>query len=161
MKKFILCVFVFLVATSYAEAGEFFKGWRKASAKTETLVIETPAGEKHEFNVEIARTPEELETGLMNRKSMPADHGMLFVFDDYQQRRFWMRNTLIPLDLLFMTESGVIHHIHNEAKPLDLTGIPSYGPAKAVLEINGGMAEKLDIPEGSRVIHPFFKAEQP
>lgn len=156
MKRYFL-FFLFLCLIPPAEAGEFFKGWGGAAAKTEKLVIETPSGAKHEFNVEIARTPQEHETGLMNRKSMAENHGMLFVFEDNLQRRFWMRNTLIPLDLLFMTEQGVVHHIHQEAKPLDLTGIPSYGPANAVLEINGGLAEKLDIPEGSRVIHPFFK----
>lgn len=158
MKRYLLLFLVLLFATP-VHAGEFFGKFMKPKAVVEKITIVTPDDKRHEFEVELARTAQEHEIGLMNRESMPENHGMLFLFEDNAQRRFWMKNTLIPLDMLFVTETGVIHHIHHEAKPLDLTGVPSYGASKAVLEINGGMAEKLDIPEGSRILHPFFKNE--
>lgn len=120
------------------------------------LTIETAQGPRV-FNIEIARFPEEQKQGLMNRKSLPADSGMLFLFADEVQRAFWMKNTLIPLDMLFIAKDGEIHHIHHNAKPLDETRITSERPAMAVLEINGGLSESLGITQGDKVIHPAFK----
>ena len=125
--------------------------------KTTSLVIESLSGEKHSFDVEIARTPAELAHGLMFRESMPRDHGMLFIFNDSAERRFWMKNTLIPLDIIFIKADGTINRVHPEAVPHDLTSIPSYGPVKGVLEINGGVAQELGIEKGDRVRHALFE----
>ena len=115
-------------------------------------------GKKTHFKVEIAVTPDQMARGLMFRESMPENEGMLFYFGGEEaERRFWMKNTLIPLDLIFIRADGRIHHIHENAVPRDLTGIPSHGPVAAVLEINGGLSKKLELFPDDRVIHPFFE----
>lgn len=124
---------------------------------TEKVYIKTQKGEKLVFDAEIARSPNELAYGLMNRKSMPADHGMLFVFREEAERSFWMKNTLIPLDMIFIRADGTINSIHPSAIPHDLTPIYSKGPALAVLELNGGRAADLGIKPGDRVIHKTFR----
>lgn len=106
------------------------------------------------FTVEIADTEATRAQGLMNRPSMPRMSGMLFVYDAPQRASFWMENTLIPLDMLFLDEAGRVTHIHHEARPLDRTPIDG-GPGVAmVLEINGGMARRLGIAPGSELRHP-------
>ncbi|MCI5041751.1 DUF192 domain-containing protein [Donghicola eburneus] len=108
------------------------------------------------FSVEIADDNAERALGLMHREYMPKSHGMLFVYEQEQPRvSFWMRNTLIPLDLLYIDTAGVVQEIHT-AKPLDETAIPSSGPRLAVLEINGGLADAMGISVGSQVRHPAF-----
>lgn len=124
---------------------------------TEKLYIKTDKGEKFVFDVEIARNPNELAYGLMNRTSMPADHGMLFVFPEEAERSFWMKNTLIPLDMIFIRADGTINSVHHSAIPHDLTPIYSKGPALAVLELNGGRAADLGIKSGHVVIHKTFR----
>lgn len=109
------------------------------------------------LDVELALNNAQQARGLMFRTYMPSDHGMLFVFNDEDKRTFWMKNTLIPLDLLFIARDGEIHHIHHNAKPQDLTRITSERDSYAVLEINGGMADKLGIVEGDYVIHSSFR----
>ncbi len=151
MIRFLLALLILafapLTAATAAEDGKAYR-W--------PLVIETQAGERHVFDIEIARTRREMMQGLMHRTELDTYAGMLFAFDRESELSFWMKNTLIPLDLLFIRENGSIHHIHANAVPLDLTPIPSNGPAKAVLEINGGMAEELNIKPGDIIIHPFF-----
>lgn len=120
------------------------------------VTIETKQGPRA-FYVELAETPEQQEKGLMNRTSLPEDAGMLFVFSNVSQRVFWMKDTLVPLDMLFLGEDGTVHHIHHMAKPLDRTMITSQRPVKAVLEINGGLSGTLGIEEGDKVIHPVFR----
>ncbi len=126
----------------------------------EKLAIEAGDGKKHVFDVEIARTPAEQAYGLMNRKSMGMNYGMLFLFPTEDERSFWMRNTLIPLDMLFIREDGTIHSIHESAIPHDLTPVLSKGPVLAVLEINGGRASALGIKPGDRVIYRTFKPKR-
>ena len=122
------------------------------------LAIQTTSGQSHIFDVEVVSTPKELMQGLMHRTEMAEDAGMLFDFGGVEQeRRFWMKNTLIFLDLIFIRADGTIHHIHEKAVPHDLTGIPSYGPVAAVLEINGGLSSKLGIAKGDRVKHRVFQ----
>ncbi len=111
------------------------------------------------FTVEIARTPDEQRTGLMNRPSMPVSAGMLFVYDRPQTLSFWMRNTLIPLDMLFIDAAGVVQHIHHNAIPLDETSIFGGNDLLAVLEINGGLSRRLGITKGSVLRHPAFDAD--
>lgn len=122
----------------------------------ERLSIITTDGKEHPFDIELAITLEEKATGLMHRTEMAEDAGMLFYFGDEVKRTFWMKNTLIPLDMLFVKRDGTIRHIHENAVPHDLTVIPSQGGAAAVLEINGGMSQKLGIKAGDRVKHEFF-----
>ncbi len=106
------------------------------------------------FNIEIADDIEERAEGLMNRPSMPRLSGMLFIYETPGQLTFWMRNTLIPLDMLFVDPDGIVRHIHSNAIPLDETTISGGDGRLAVLEINGGMAKKLGISVGSELRHP-------
>ena len=113
------------------------------------------------FTVEIADDPDERAQGLMHRPSMPSGAGMLFVYEGPQSLTFWMRNTLIELDMLFIDPQGVVRHIHHRAQPLDETTIPGGDGLLAVLEINGGLAKRLGITEGSQIRHPAFAANDP
>ena len=121
------------------------------------LSIETASGKKHEFNIELAQTPQEQMRGLMHRTEMAEDAGMLFIFETEREARFWMKNTLIPLDMIFIRADGTIHRIHENAIPHDLTGIPSEGPVKAILELNGGISAKLGLQKGDKVRHSVFE----
>jgi uncharacterized protein len=113
------------------------------------------------FSVEIADDQAERSRGLMYRKSLPMSAGMLFIYERPQPLSFWMRNTLIPLDLLFIDPQGVVQHIHHLAKPLDETPIPGGDGLLSVLEINGGLARRLGITEGTQIRHPAFAANDP
>lgn len=119
------------------------------------LVIQTSQGAKR-FRVELADTDDSRSRGLMFRTKMAPDAGMLFDFKSEQMASFWMRNTLIPLDMLFIKADGTILNIHQRAIPRDETGINSAGPVRAVLELNGGTASRLGIKAGDRVEHAIF-----
>jgi len=121
------------------------------------LSIETASGKKHKFNIELAQTPQEQMRGLMHRTEMAEDAGMLFIFETEREARFWMKNTLIPLDMIFIRADGTIHRIHENAIPHDLTGVPSEGPVKAILELNGGISVKLGLQKGDKVRHSVFE----
>ena len=107
----------------------------------------------YSFNVEVVDTPESRAQGLMFRTSMAPDAGMLFDFKESRQVSFWMQNTLIPLDMLFIRHDGTIANIQVNAKPLDPTSIPSDGPVEFVLEIAGGRSVELGIKAGDTVLH--------
>jgi uncharacterized protein len=111
---------------------------------------------RHVFHVEIAATPEQMAQGLMYRKSLAPDAGMLFDYGSPQPASFWMKNTLIPLDMIFIAPDGRILNIHERAVPGSLDPIPSAGPVRGVLEVNGGTASRLGIKPGDRVLHPIF-----
>ncbi len=119
--------------------------------------IKMANGEELLFTVELAVTGAEQEQGLMNRTSMPLESGMLFLFPEERKRTFWMKDTLIPLDILFLARDGEIHHIHSMAKPQSEALITSEASSFAVLEINGGQADKLGIAVGDKVFHPVFR----
>lgn len=104
----------------------------------------------HHFTVQVAATPEEQEQGLMFYRSLGPDQGMIFPYDPPQSVSFWMHNTLIPLDMVFIRANGTIARIAH-AKPLDDTPVPAGEPVAAVLEIRGGRAAELGIREGDRV----------
>ena len=116
---------------------------------------------KARFSVEIADDPAERAQGLMNRRSLPLSAGMLFLYETPQPLSFWMRNTLIPLDLLFIDERGVVQTIHHSAKPLDETPMLGGDDLLSVLEINGGLAKRMGISEGSEIRHPAFAENAP
>lgn len=103
----------------------------------------------------MADTPEEQQLGLMNRPHLPSASGMLFVFDAPKEVQFWMKNTLIPLDMLFADEKGQITRIHENAIPQDLTGIDGGAGVKFVLEINGGLAGRMGVKTGDQFVHPL------
>ncbi|MEX0339471.1 MAG: DUF192 domain-containing protein [Arenibacterium sp.] len=108
------------------------------------------------FDIELADTPEERSQGLMFVPAMRADAGMLFVYERPQRAVFWMKNTLIPLDMVFTDRSGVVQHVHHNAIPGDLTGIDGGNDIFAVLEINAGLAEEFGIAPGSEMRHAVF-----
>jgi uncharacterized membrane protein (UPF0127 family) len=110
------------------------------------------------FSVEVADDPQERAVGLMHRESLPRSAGMLFVYERPQRLSFWMRNTLIELDMIFVDPQGVVQHVHHRAQPLDETPIFGGDDLTHVLEINGGMAEQLGIAPGSVLRHPSFAA---
>ena len=111
------------------------------------------------FGVDLAETPESRSQGLMFVESMPASRGMLFVYERPQSVAFWMRNTLIPLDMIFMDATGVVQKVHENAQPHDETGIPGGNDIQYVLEINGGLADQLGIVPGTEMRHPSLGAE--
>lgn len=129
-----------------------------SSLSMRTLTIVNDLGKEFTFNVELALTHQEQSKGLMHRTEMAEDAGMLFYFGGAEaERGFWMKNTLIPLDLIFIKADGTIHHIHENSVPHDLTSMRSFGPVAAVLEINGGLAAKYELFPDDKVHHPFFK----
>ena len=111
-------------------------------------------GRTHRFVVEVARTPEEQATGLMNRSSLAPDRGMVFPFDPPRDASFWMKNTLIPLDIIFVRGDGSIANIEANTVPLSLDPVTSAGPVRAVLEIAGGRAGELGIKAGDKADWP-------
>lgn len=110
----------------------------------------------HRFEVEVAKTTAEQQRGLMFRNNLPANGGMLFVFQREWQASVWMKNTLIPLDILFIAADGRIVRIVRDAMPRSKTIISADRPVKGVLEINGGLTRKLRIETGDRVHMPVF-----
>ena len=111
----------------------------------------TSSGKAHRFTVEVARTAPEQETGLMNRPSMNPDHGMIFPYSPALPVAFWMKNTMIPLDMIFIAPGGRILRIEDSAVPYSLEPVPSGGDVEAVLELNGGRAASLGIRHGDQV----------
>jgi uncharacterized membrane protein (UPF0127 family) len=123
------------------------------AAGTGTLVLKTATGD-HSFNIEVMVTDNERSLGLMYRRSLPENSGMLFIYDPPQQATMWMKNTLIPLDMVFISANGHVHRIEENAEPFSETLIPSDGAVVAVLELNGGEADKVGLKPGDKVIYP-------
>ncbi|HEX5212574.1 MAG TPA: DUF192 domain-containing protein [Pseudolabrys sp.] len=124
-------------------------------AGQQTLEIATKTG-VHAFSVEIADTEPEREKGLMFRKELPEGHGMLFDFQREQEVGFWMQNTYISLDMIFIRGDGRILRIAENTEPLSTRIVPSQGPVRAVLEVIAGTARKYGIAPGDRVASPIF-----
>jgi len=132
-------------------------GWLAHSQpRQQTLEIATKSG-VHTFSVEIVDNDADRAKGLMFRKELPEGKGMLFDFQREQDVSFWMENTYIPLDMLFIRADGQILRIAENTEPLSTRLIPSGGPVRAVLEVIGGTARKFGIAPGDRVAHPIFK----
>jgi uncharacterized protein len=126
------------------------------AADQQTLEIVSKTG-VHVFSVELANTDEQRARGLMFRKELPEGTGMLFDFEREADVSMWMKNTYIPLDMIFIKRDGRILRIAENTEPMSTTIIPSGGPALAVLEVIGGTAKKLGIAPGDRVAHPMFR----
>src|SRR5438876_7624191 len=126
-----------------------------ATFPTAELTIVSASG-PHKFTVELATTPAQMEQGLMFRKSMAPDAGMLFDYRAPSMAAMWMKNTLIPLDMLFVDQQGRIINIHERAVPGSLDPIAAAAPARAVIELNGRTAAHLGIKPGDRALFPIF-----
>ncbi len=126
---------------------------------TDTLTI-VSGDTRHVFSVELVDTPESRGRGLMYRRSMPDDHGMLFDFDRVEMVSMWMRNTYIPLDMLFIRADGSIARIARDTEPLSERQISSGEPVLSVFEINAGISDRLGIAAGDIVEHPLFNNSQ-
>ena len=120
------------------------------------LVIERSDGQNFSFDVELATTPEQKTRGLMFREAMPRDSGMLFLYEPGQPVAFWMMNTSIPLDMLFVRGDGAIIKIASHTVPFSLAPINADEPVRAVIEINAGEADRRDIHTGDKVVYPAF-----
>jgi uncharacterized protein len=123
------------------------------AAETATLVLNTDTG-PHSFTIEVAKTASEKILGLMYRKSMAADAGMLFLYDRPQPVTFWMRNTYIPLDMVFIGADGRVSRIESHTEPFSLAVISSDGEVEAVLELNAGTADAIGLKAGDKVDYP-------
>ncbi|SDD54157.1 hypothetical protein SAMN04488071_0764 [Kordiimonas lacus] len=126
-----------------------------AAADMGSVRVDSENG-SHQFSVELALTPPAQARGLMFRAKLDPDKGMLFIFPEADMRSFWMKNTLIPLDIIFIRENGTIINIVENAEPRTLTPRESLAPAVAVLEIAGGRARALGIKPGDTVRHDFL-----
>ena len=127
------------------------------TAALEPLQIVSAAGEKRAFQVEVMRNDAERAKGLMFRRFLPADRGMLFDFKTEQPVMMWMKNTYLPLDMIFIARNGLVTYVAENAEPLSERIISSNGPVYSVLEVNAGTAARLGIKPGDRVMHPLFK----
>jgi len=145
----LLTWIVFLIAGLAAPAGLSY------SAGTQPLEIASKTG-VHVFSVEVVDTPEDRARGLMYRKELPEGQGMLFDFKEDQDVAFWMKNTYVPLDMIFIRGDGRILRIAENTEPLSERLVPSGGPIRGVLEVVAGTAKKLGIAPGDRVAHSIF-----
>ena len=148
----ILVAFLSLSAMGKAEEVENDASSRIA---IESLSVTTKDG-THDFTVEVVQEKEDVMRGLMHREHLDQDAGMLFDFKRVRDISFWMKNTLIPLDIIFIKADGTIANIAENTTPLSEETIPAAAPILGVLEINGGLSAKLGIKAGDRVLHRIF-----
>ncbi len=140
-------------------AGQGRDGARLAAFEVSPLSVVTGSG-THRFIVELARSGRQHAQGLMYRRRMARDAGMLFIYGRPAVQNMWMKNTLIPLDMLFIAGDGRIVSIVQRAVPLSLQTISSGAPVTGVLEVNGGTVSRLKISVGDRVVHPAFQSSR-
>lgn len=136
-------------------AQEINNGVPQVLAETPLVVISGDT--KHTFTVQVANTNKQHQIGLMWVREMADDKGMLFQYSIPQKMSFWMKNTFISLDLIYIQTNGTIANIQANAEPHNLNGLKSKGRVLGVFEINGGLAAKLGIKAGDKVLHPMFK----
>ncbi len=129
--------------------------------RSSLLIDSSAAGMCYHFEAYMARTDRQRARGLMHVPAMPRFTGMIFSFAPGQQPAMWMRNTLIPLDMVFLDAEGQVVHISADAVPHSLSTIASPVPARSVLEINGGLAAELGLATGDRVVHAWFDSGWP
>ncbi|WP_372841074.1 DUF192 domain-containing protein [Phaeovulum sp.] len=139
----VVSLFLFLAASPAAAL----------ECRDDLALFRWPGGQA-QFNIEIADEPAERQQGLMYRESLATSAGMLFIYDYPQTSVFWMKNTLIPLDMLFIDSTGVVRQIQADAKPLDETHLEGGDEVLMVLEINGGLARRIGIQPGAELAHP-------
>lgn len=130
----------------------------EAAMRQGRLTLVTSGGERT-IDIEIAETPEEKMRGLMYRTSLDDGKGMLFPYGDPQEITMWMKNTFIPLDMVFIRSDGTVHRIEARTEPMSERIIASQGKVSAVLELAGGAAERIGLRAGDKVRHPLFKTK--
>jgi uncharacterized protein len=118
-----------------------------------TIVFKTETG-AHSFDIEVMTTDGERAKGLMFRRALPEQSGMLFLYDRPQAATMWMKNTFIPLDMVFIAEGGAVHRIEANTEPFSTATISSEGDIIAVLELNAGEAARIGLKPGDRAIYP-------
>ena len=149
--RYVMFQALVLIALAVSAGGQ----GARADAALEPVEIETAAG-PIVFNSEIMRTEAERERGLMLRPYLPELRGMLFDFGEVRSVQMWMKDTLIPLDMIFIRADGTIARVTTNAEPYSTRVLPSGEPVRAVLEINAGLAAKYGIKSGAHVTHPLF-----
>ena len=150
-RRALLLLATAIAASSFA----FLTGAQLQRFATSELTIVSATG-PHRFTVEVAEAPAQMEQGLMFRRALAPDAGMLFDYKTPTMATMWMRNTLIPLDMLFVDAQGRIVNIHQRAVPQSLDVIAAAAPVRAVIELNGSTAARLGIAPGDQVQHPIF-----
>ena len=153
LRLFVFAMLALGIAVGVSR-GVMAQGQPPAALEPLTIVSGTT---RHAFQVEVMRTPETRARGLMHRNHLPEDRGMLFDFGRIEPVAMWMQNTYIPLDMLFIRADGTIVRIAQRTEPLSTRSIHSGEPVLSVLEINGGLSEKLGIRAGDRIEHSLFK----
>jgi len=162
MKRRALWLLLALAAPAFVTSTWAVPGWAaeqtgpQAELPKEKLVIVTRDGTRHAFNVEMALTPDQQTVGEMFRTSIPDGGGMLFDWVTPRDSQMWMKNTLIPLDMVFINADGTIRSIRENAVPHSLATVDSRGPVRATLELAGGVTAKLDIRVGDKVQQRIF-----
>jgi len=129
-----------------------------ACANQPNVVLKTAGGD-FTFEIELADTPQSRADGLMFRNELAPNAGMLFDFQEEREVSFWMRNTFIPLDMIFVAVDGTVMNIHANARPQDETAIPSRFPVRFVLEIPGGRSAEIGLKVGDKMVHPLVAAQ--
>ena len=150
MRLFATILLAAVLALTGARAGAQLQKF-----ETSNLTITTAQGDQR-FAIELALTAAQQEQGLMYRRELATDAGMLFIFPQTQPTAFWMKNTLIPLDMLFIAADGRVADIHERAVPLSEANIPAKMPVRAVLEVNGGTVARLGIKRGDLIHYSAF-----
>ena len=149
-----MAVLVVIAPPAGGEASAQARGF--VTFETSEVVIETRDGKRHDFRVELALNQRQRTQGLMYRQKLAPGAGMLFDYGRETPIAMWMKNTIVPLDMLFIGADGVIVNIAERTVPGSLATIPSEGPVRAVLEINAGTTARLGIKPGDRVLHRIF-----
>jgi len=153
--RLVALFFVLAPLTAWAQAEADITKAQPELPK-QKITITTHDGKTHVFNVEMATTSEQQTVGLMFRHSVPVDGGMLFDWGVPRESQMWMRNTLIPLDMVFINADGSVRSIAENTVPQSLAVIASHGPVRATLELAAGVTEKDDIRVGDRVSGAIF-----
>ncbi len=155
---FAAALFAFVPVLFAPRAAFALDAGAPAALEALTVVTGVQSGHPvdHVLQVEVMRTEEDRERGLMERRFLPADRGMLFEFDREQHVMMWMKNTYIPLDMIFLSRTGAVTHIAENAEPMSEAIISSNGPAFGVLEVNAGFARKIGLKDGDLVRHAIF-----
>jgi len=160
--KILSCAFALLslMIGPGCEASDAPDAGQAPAPNMKTLTVVMQGDRAHTFQIEVADDNQERARGLMFRRKMASDQGMLFDFGAERQVSMWMKNTYIPLDMLFIRADGVIVTIAENTEPHSLKLIHSRVPVLAVLELNGGTAARVGIKKGDRINHPLFKTQK-
>ncbi|MCZ4282703.1 DUF192 domain-containing protein [Kiloniella laminariae] len=153
LKRSVLTLFQSIVLSLFL----IFSVQAQQAFEKDDLVIFSADGSAHRFEIELAVSPGQRARGLMYRREMTSDAGMLFIYEEPQNVMMWMKNTYISLDMLFLDGTGRIVHIEEKTTPLSTRTLSSEGQVSAVLELNAGTVSRLQIKKGDIVHHRFLK----